>query len=78
MQNQPTANVKQIKDILESNQSIINLIQSDKPFSIVRLGDESNFVFNQINNVEYQSNYFDDGKCTVNIKLHSIESFFLK
>ena len=65
MQNQHTTNVKQIKDLLESNQHIINLIESNKPFSIVRLGNESNYVFNQIYNVEYQPSYFDDVKCTL-------------
>tara|TARA_Y100000389_G_scaffold153557_1_gene153829 strand:+ start:1773 stop:2663 length:891 start_codon:yes stop_codon:yes gene_type:complete len=61
---QNTINEKPIKSLLESNQYIINLIKSNKPFSIVRLGAESNFVFNEIHNVEYQPSYFDDIKCT--------------
>lgn len=62
---QHATNVKQIKDILESNQSIINLIESNKPFSIVRLGNESNYVLNELRNVEYHPSYFDDIKCTL-------------
>ena len=65
MKNQHIVNEKPIKSILESNQSIINLIESNKPFSIIRLGNESNYVFNQIYNVEYQPSYFDDVKCTL-------------
>lgn len=53
-----------IKDLLESNKSIINLIESNKPFSIVRLGNESNYIFNALQNIEYQPEYFDDIRCT--------------
>lgn len=64
MQNQQTINEKPIKSILESNQSIINLIESNKPFSIVRLGYETNLIVNKLQNKGYMPKYFDDRMCT--------------